>query len=221
MPASQNYSQWIQLSDAIKLLMATDLSEEDAQHTLCAAISDGIVHFRVRLGRHTTRDMVDKFSVLREDDLDIPPPLLPKHLDFKASRPNEPWLVRRDKRPHITGWWTISLLEVWQPDIVALSRTAPSCPARPDDESAHHGSNAAPASRVESGSQQQPRRRPKTQTGRDRARMAIQALFPAALPDQATVPNSTLCKQVSERLKDLGLAATSDDTILRAAGRRK
>jgi hypothetical protein len=56
---------------------------------------------------------------------------------------------------------------------------------------------------------------PKRRKGRpqfERARRVIEAL-----PDAATDSNKKLCKRVSEKLSE----AVSDDTILRAAGRRK
>ena len=55
----------------------------------------------------------------------------------------------------------------------------------------------------------------------ERARAAINALYPNSVPDQATLPNATLCRQVGEKLKHLQQPWVSDDTILRAAGRRK
>jgi hypothetical protein len=54
----------------------------------------------------------------------------------------------------------------------------------------------------------------------ERAQEVIKELFPAGVPDQATLPNSTLRHRVSKKLKDGKLPDVSDDTILRAAGRR-
>jgi hypothetical protein len=55
----------------------------------------------------------------------------------------------------------------------------------------------------------------------ERAQAAIKTLYPNGVPDQATLPSATLCRHVSERLKHLKLPGVSDDTTLRAAGRRK
>jgi hypothetical protein len=55
----------------------------------------------------------------------------------------------------------------------------------------------------------------------ERAQRAIEALFPGGVPDQALLPNKTLCGQVDEWLKKSGLPKVSEDTIHRAAGRRK
>jgi hypothetical protein len=50
---------------------------------------------------------------------------------------------------------------------------------------------------------------------------AIGEIYPDGVPDQATEPNFKLCQRVSEKLKGAGLSGVSDDTILRAAGRRR
>ena len=55
----------------------------------------------------------------------------------------------------------------------------------------------------------------------ERAQTAINALYPNGVPEQATLPNTTLCRQVSNKLKHLQLPDVKNDTILRAAGRRK
>jgi hypothetical protein len=52
----------------------------------------------------------------------------------------------------------------------------------------------------------------------ERALRAIAEVYPEGVPDQATEPNSKLCQRVGEKLKGLQI---SDDTILRAAGRRR
>lgn len=55
----------------------------------------------------------------------------------------------------------------------------------------------------------------------ERAQAAIQALYPNGVPSQVDVPNSVLCRNVGDHLKvaDKKLKV-SNDTILRAAGRR-
>jgi hypothetical protein len=50
---------------------------------------------------------------------------------------------------------------------------------------------------------------------------AIAEIYPDGVPDQATELNSRLCQRVCEKLNQAGLPAVSDDTILRAAGRRR
>ena len=52
-------------------------------------------------------------------------------------------------------------------------------------------------------------------------RRAIDEIYPRGVPDQPVEPNSQLCRRVGEQLKAAGLPKVSDDTILRAAGRRR
>jgi hypothetical protein len=56
---------------------------------------------------------------------------------------------------------------------------------------------------------------------RERARLAIVSLYPKGIPDPATEPNKTLCQKVQRWLKENGMPKAGDDSILRAAGRRK
>jgi hypothetical protein len=66
-----------------------------------------------------------------------------------------------------------------------------------------------------------PRSRGKSQPSLERARRALKELYPEGALDQATVPNAILFKRVGKYLKQADLLGVSDDTILRAAGRRK
>jgi hypothetical protein len=65
------------------------------------------------------------------------------------------------------------------------------------------------------------RRRAKNRPSLERARGAIDELFPNGVPSQSAEPNANLCRRVGEKLKKSGLPNVSNDTILRAAGRRK
>jgi hypothetical protein len=55
----------------------------------------------------------------------------------------------------------------------------------------------------------------------ERAQNAINELYPNGVPEQAVLPNLVLCRCVGDKLKKSGLPNVSDDTILRAAGRRR
>jgi hypothetical protein len=59
------------------------------------------------------------------------------------------------------------------------------------------------------------------QPGRELARQALASLYPNGVPDAVKLPNNALQKQVGAWLKDQGLRDVGDDTILRAALRRK
>jgi Queuosine biosynthesis protein QueC len=65
------------------------------------------------------------------------------------------------------------------------------------------------------------RRRGKSHPALERARGAISELYPNGDPGQAAEPNVNLYRRVGEKLKQSGLPGVSNDTILRAAGRRK
>jgi hypothetical protein len=80
---------------------------------------------------------------------------------------------------------------------------------------------AEPASAGHGAPELQQRRRGKSQPALERARGAIKELYPDGVPDQATEPNANLCRRVSAKLQEESLPRVSDDTILRAAGRRK
>jgi hypothetical protein len=67
----------------------------------------------------------------------------------------------------------------------------------------------------------EPRRHAKTSPALERARSAIKDLYPEGVPEQVLEPNANLCRRVGEKLRQAGLPGLSDDTILRAAGRRK
>jgi hypothetical protein len=56
---------------------------------------------------------------------------------------------------------------------------------------------------------------------RERARNALNELYPNGVPNQAAKPNAVLCQEVGRKLKAAELPGVSDDTILRAAGRRQ
>jgi hypothetical protein len=55
----------------------------------------------------------------------------------------------------------------------------------------------------------------------ERARKAIGLIYPDGVPSQEIVPNAILCRHVGEKLRVNKLPGVSDDTILRAAGRRR
>ena len=80
---------------------------------------------------------------------------------------------------------------------------------------------AEPASVGHGAPEPQQRRRGKSQPALERALGAIKELYPNGVPGQAAEPNANLCRRVSAKLKEESLPGVSDDTILRAAERRK
>jgi 7-cyano-7-deazaguanine synthase in queuosine biosynthesis len=65
------------------------------------------------------------------------------------------------------------------------------------------------------------RPREKSTPALERARAVIAELYPDGVPDQAIEPNKKLCRRVGEKLRVNKLPGVSDDTILRAAARRR
>jgi hypothetical protein len=63
--------------------------------------------------------------------------------------------------------------------------------------------------------------RSKSRPARERARGVIRELYPKGVPGQDVEPNVNLCRRVGDKLKQAGLLGVSNDTILRAAGRRR
>jgi hypothetical protein len=124
-------------------------------------------------------------------------------VDFENSRPLGPWCVKRERIRHLAGYWEIEWIEVFSDHVTELL-----IPAR---------TPLGPT-----GSQEGLlRRRRRSQTGQEAARRAIAALYGHRVPDQATEPNATLCRRVGQKMRALGLPQVSDDTILRAANRRR
>jgi hypothetical protein len=61
----------------------------------------------------------------------------------------------------------------------------------------------------------------RTKPALELARGVIGELCPDGVPEQSSEPNAILCRRVGEKLKAANQRDVSDDTILRAAGRRK
>jgi hypothetical protein len=167
----------------------------------------------------------------------VPPHLTAADFDWENSRPLRAWPISPPRgRP---GEWRshpVELIELYVPDLDNLLRgtksanraagestssapgdhaVAESTPSTSRDDDAGNG-----ASLSERDGAPAPARR-KSRSNRELARRVIDELYPGGLPDQATEPNGSLCERVGNKLKDLGLRNVSDDTILRAAGRRK
>jgi Queuosine biosynthesis protein QueC len=80
---------------------------------------------------------------------------------------------------------------------------------------------AEPASAGHGAPEPQQRRRGRSRPAFERTQGVIKELYSDGVPDQASEPNTILCRRVSAKLKESKLPNVSDDTILRAAGRRK
>jgi hypothetical protein len=193
--------EWERLSDVVARVMAAGLSRDEAQSDICRAIAVRAVKIQGQLGRHTIRGTLDR-TVLEGKDIQIPTEIKPEDLDWERSRPVRPWFVRREPT-RLPGPWALEWIVLSRTDV-----TNAWCTAGKQSESALHASRGKGTTN-------------RSQPGRERAQRVLNALYPDGPPDQATVPNANLCGRVGDKLKELGLPAVSDDTILRAAGRRK
>jgi hypothetical protein len=195
-------TEWELLAEVLERVMAAGSSRDQAKADICRAITDGAVKIRGKLGRHTTRGFRSVKTVLEGKDFQIPTEIKSEDLDWDRSRPVQPWLVRRATSSP-AGYWDLEWIKLFGPDVTNVL-----CPARKVSETVH----PAPS---------QKKATSRSRPALERATRMIQKLYLRGIPEQASEPNARLCRRVGEELKKEGLPPVSDDTILRAAGRRK
>jgi hypothetical protein len=194
---------WERLLDAVNRVTAAGVIEDEVKRGICNGIADRRIKIRLTLRKHTAKPITAHGKILDGADVEIPAGIEPQQMDFENSRPLGAWCVKRERIRHLAGYWEIEWIEVFSDHVTELL-----IPARaPSDPT---GSEEILLS---------PRR--KGQTGREAARRAIAALYGGHVPDQATEPNATLCRRVGQKMRQLGLPEVSNDTILRAANRRR
>ena len=188
---------WEDLLDAAKRIAAgTGISLDAAKIALCQAISDQEIKIRAQiLGRVLPARL----------NVEIPTRLRPSDIDWEQSRPFKPWRSPRLSYDNPT-FLDIELVEVLRDDVSNVF-----CNAEEDNEK-------APPTDLPRAAR---RRRSKSKPGLERARRAILAIYSNEVPSQVDEPNAYLVRRVGEWLKQNRLREVSDDTILRAAGRRK
>lgn len=203
---ARHMPKWEKLLSALRRFTGIGTSENDAKQAICDGIADRAIEIRLELDKHTTKRMTARGKVLAGSDIEIPAHLEPRDLDFENSRPVKPWAVDRARNGHLAGYWSVAWIELSRTDVTKALISAGS-----GDEPA-----TAKGPQVKS-----PQGRRKSRPGRDAARRAIAALYPDGVPDQVAMPNTTLCRRVGKKLKEMNLPQVSDETILRAADRRK
>ena len=195
---------WERLSDALTRVMeASGLTQSDAQADICRAIADRAVRVQAKVGRHTLRRITSGDTLLEGRELLVPTSLKPEDLDWQASRPLEAWMVPHGT-PVFHGPWDLDWIKLFTTDVSNVL-----CGASKE------GSPAAQTAPGKVGAKN--RSRPAF----ERAQRAFKALYPDGAPTQADVPNKILCGKIAQWLSKNGLGSVSDDSILRAAGRRK
>jgi len=195
-------SIWERLNDITRRVVdATGCSKEEAQADICRAVADGVIQFQARLKQHATRHMTSK-AELEGTAFDRLTTIKPDNLDWEQSRPLKPWLVKSGAH-RLPGFWKLDWVELSRTDIERIFGDPPT-----------RGDSKLPSS----GGRQ---RVSKSGPSLERAKRVIGELYPRLPPDQATLPNKHFCSHVRAKLKELKLPDVSDDTILRAAGRRR
>ncbi len=195
---------WERLSDAVERVMrAAGCSKDEAQTDIGQAIADRTVKFRGKLARHTTKRFTSP-AILEGRDFELPSAIASTDLDWERSRPNKPWLVRRGAYP-LPGYWDLEWIKVYGSDITNVVCL-----------DGGQGVSVTPTS-INNAAASKRRTRPSF----ERAKRAVDELYPQGVPEQTAVPNKTLCGHVVRKLQELGLETVSNETILRAAGRRR
>lgn len=191
--------RWERLREAVERVSTTGrIPRLEAQTYIAGAISDGAIDLRAKLGRHTTSGMTYSTGQVSRKDLQIPPDLDPKDIDWENSRPLTPWYVKRGNVDVPRGYWTLEWIELSRSDVTTVLLSSPNTSQPP----ATSGKRVAKV---------------KGSPLLERARKALAVLYPDGVPDQVAVSNKVLCRRVHDELTD----TVSNDTILRAAGRRK
>ena len=195
-------SKWERLSAAVgRIVSANRISQEEAQTDLCRAIADRKIEFQAKLRKHATRHTTLRNQMVDGKYFDLPPNIKREDFDWENSRPLKPWIIRRGE-PYPHGYWDLDFIELCESDV-----TYRLCGVPPADKS-------PPALDKKS-------RRPKSQSDRERARAAMEKMFPGGIPSQKDLPNGHLDRDVNAFLEARERPKVSKDTILRAAGRRK
>jgi hypothetical protein len=197
---------WEPLADALRRVIARGGSEEEAKADISRAVGDGNIRLRVTLAKS---DYGGAGEVFCDGNVRVPAQLSTGDLDWERSRPLRSWKIGPMDGQHyewVGGWQDrpVNLIELSTADVMRVLCGPQDHPAIPCDP----GRPPRPV-------------RDRSRPALERASRIISELYPEGIPDQATLPNTVLCRRVGDRLKSDGLPKTSDDSILRAAGRRK
>ena len=185
-----------------RVMEARGLTKDQAQAAICRAIANGAVNFRGKL-RERIYGTATSTAVLERDAFEILAPPEPQDFDWDSSAPLKKWIVRRESGFRQAGPWDLEWIELFRDDVTKVL-----CSAGQREISEQAAKRTG--------------KRKITSPALERAQEAIDELFPQEkLPKQAVLPNRNLCLRVHQKIADKGLPNVSDDTILRAAGRRK
>jgi hypothetical protein len=113
---------WEPLADALKRVMATGVSEDEAKTDLCRAVADRKIDVRVRIA---ASDHAMGGGVFSDGNVRPPPHLGPGDLDWMQSRPFAQWRIGPKLGEHYTwivGWENrpLDLIELSTADVVEI-----------------------------------------------------------------------------------------------------
>jgi hypothetical protein len=180
---------------------ARGLTKDEAQAAICRAIANGAVNFQCKL-RERIYATSTSAAVLERNAFEIPAPPKPQDIDWESSRLLKKWIVRRESGFRPSGPWDLEWIELFRDDVTKVL-----CSTGQREITEQAAKRTAP--------------RKITSPALERAGDAINELFPQGVPKQAVLPNKILCSRVHQKIAEKGLPSVSDDTVLRAAGRRK
>jgi hypothetical protein len=207
-------SDWERLSDSLARVTTTGAGENEAQFDLCRAIAER----KIKIRGHVEKDLIKVFRFLTDNSepswaeaagevregvaMEIPGNLQPWDFDWQQSRPLNPWRARGN-----SIWtWEFAWIELSKDDVTRVlcrGGSGDGSSARNDRQEYAH------------------RSRGKTAPWREKARQALKEIYPNGVPEQPDETNAVLCGKVQDWLKQNKRPKISDDTILRAAMRRK
>jgi hypothetical protein len=113
---------WEPLADALKRVMATGVSEDEAKTDLCRAVADRKIDVRVSIA---ASDYGMRGRVFSDGNVRVPPHLRPGDLDWARSRPFGQWPIGPRRGEHyawIGGWENrpLDLIELSTADVVEM-----------------------------------------------------------------------------------------------------
>src|SRR5262245_20359772 len=118
------YTPWEPLADALKRIMATGVTENEAKADLCHALADRKIDVRVRIAKG---DSARGGQVFSDGNVGVPEHLNPADFDWEQSRPTARWPIgprdsERDDPFWMRGWkdWPLDLIELFRTEVTAV-----------------------------------------------------------------------------------------------------
>jgi hypothetical protein len=111
---------WERLPEAVKRVVATSVTEDQAKQAICTAIADRKIKVRFSIasevGGASFGDHVVG-TVRGGGDVEIPPQLAPNDFNWEQSRPLKPWRNIRDGFSALAARWHLEWIEVFTADV--------------------------------------------------------------------------------------------------------